>query len=113
MALLCVAISAAVFTTTVHAQDFKDVDGDRLVGRVTLPMVFPRLSRNTMIVGMLAWSLALANVWELDVLTASVFLALGATVGIRFLLFESVPEDQTSYLLYNVSPLHTPSGFLF
>lgn len=103
-ALLCVAISASVLATTIHAQDFKDVDGDRAVGRQTLPIVFPHLSRRTMVVGVLAWSIALACIWQLDVLTAALFLALGATVGLRFALYTSVREDQMSYVLYNVRP---------
>ncbi|KAF9238256.1 hypothetical protein BU15DRAFT_62665 [Melanogaster broomeanus] len=36
---LAVQLSVAVFATTLHCQDFKDVDGDRLMGRHTLPMI--------------------------------------------------------------------------
>lgn len=101
-ALMCIITSAAVLSTTIHAQDFKDVDGDRIVGRSTLPIAFPRLSRASMIVGLLAWSTVLAQLCQLDMITASLLLALGGAIGLRFLRYDSVSEDQFSYLLYNV-----------
>lgn len=91
-----------MFASTYHVQDFKDIEGDRLVGRRTLPIMFPTLSRQSVVVGLLAWSVALAVIWNLDVLAACVLLCLGATVGVRFLLYRTVPEDQVSFYLYNV-----------
>ena len=96
--------------STYHVQDFKDVEGDRLIGRRTLPIVAPQHARKTVISGLVAWSVALALIWELDVLASAVLLLLGAVVGGRFLLYRSVRADQVSFYLYNVRlPPVTPS----
>ena len=36
---MAVIASAGIFLTTIQAQDFKDTEGDRLIGRKTLPIV--------------------------------------------------------------------------
>ena len=94
--------STGIFASTIHAQDFKDVEGDSLIGRKTLPIVAPKHARKTILVGLLAWSVALNAIWHLDIVSSMTFLALAATVGVRFLLYKTVPDDQYSFYLYNV-----------
>lgn len=101
--MLAILLSAGVFLGTIHAQDFKDVHGDRLVGRKTLPILFPRHARKTVLASVFCWSAALAAVWELDALAAVLFVGLGAAVGVRFLVHTSMEEDQRSFYLYSVS----------
>ncbi|GJE96748.1 UbiA prenyltransferase family protein [Phanerochaete sordida] len=101
-AVLAICLSTGIMASTYHVQDFKDVEGDRLIGRRTLPIVAPRHARKTVIAGLVAWSLALARIWGLDTLTAAVLLLLGAAVGGRFLLYRTVRADQVSFYLYNV-----------
>ena len=95
-------MSAGAYGTTNQATDFKDVNGDRLMGRKTLPIAAPVLARPTLYVLMCAWSIALSKVWELDVFAAAAFCALGFAIAARFMLFKTVTADRKSCLLYNV-----------
>lgn len=94
--------SAAVITTTIHVQDFRDVVGDREAGRRTLPLVSEPLARLSVAATVLPWSIALARVWASEGIPAMIFVVLGGAVVTRFLLYRSVPDDKTSYKIYNV-----------
>ena len=112
VAVLAICLSTGIMASTYHVQDFKDVEGDRLIGRRTLPIVAPQHARKTVIGGLVAWSVALTLIWELDVLASAVLLLLGAVVGGRFLLCRSIRADQVSFYLYNVRlPMNTPYLF--
>ncbi|KAG7439168.1 uncharacterized protein BT62DRAFT_1081744 [Guyanagaster necrorhizus] len=90
---------ALIVLTTIHAQDFQDVPGDRIQGRKTLPIVAPVGSRISMILFLLTWSMWLG---ALSTALSHIFLLSAAViVGSRFLLFRSVPSDRLSYILYN------------
>lgn len=53
------AIMTMAVITTVHAQDFPDIEGDRMRGRRTMPLVYgQRVSRCSLAVLILIWSLA-------------------------------------------------------
>lgn len=91
-----------MLATTIHAQDFRDEDGDRAVGRRTIPLVFPRIARYTMLVMLPAWSLALATMWKLGDLTAP-FVLVAVFIGGRFVIVRTVCDDDMSYTWYNVS----------
>ena len=95
--------SACILATTIHAQDFKDVDGDIAVGRKTLPIVSPRMSRHSMLIGLPVCSLGIAYVWELQFVPCCALFCLAVLIGWRYVLHKDVESDQTSYLLYNVS----------
>ena len=100
-------MSGLVYLTTFHAQDFKDIDGDMLLGRSTLPILFPHIARASMFMGMLAWSVLLPFFWKLDWVVSSIFAALGLFVGIRFASRKArVVEDQISFYWYNVSHVY-------
>ncbi len=91
---------ALIVLTTIHAQDFQDVPGDRIQGRKTLPIVAPTASRISMIF-LLMWSMWLGVISQ--TIVAQIFLISGAiVVGGRFMLFRTVPADRISYVLYNV-----------
>ena len=99
-------MSGLVYLTTFHAQDFKDIDGDMLLGRSTLPILFPHIARASMFMGMLTWSILLPFFWKLDWAVSSIFVALGLFVGMRFASRKArVVEDQISFYWYNVSPI--------
>ncbi|KAF8839043.1 hypothetical protein BDN67DRAFT_817885 [Paxillus ammoniavirescens] len=99
---LAVQLSVAVFASTMHCQDFKDVDGDRLIGRRTLPMVFPVASRISAGLGLSLWSLCLCYIWDLDWLCTVAFVAYGCLVGARFMLYRSVEADRQSCKYYSM-----------
>ena len=91
-----------MFASTYHVQDFKDVEGDKLIGRQTLPIVHPKQARKTVIVGLLTWSIALVLIWELDIVSAAALVLLGTLIGLRFLKYKTIADDQVSFYLYNV-----------
>ncbi|KAF8551272.1 hypothetical protein OG21DRAFT_297790 [Imleria badia] len=100
-AQLAVQLSTAVFASTLHAQDFKDVSGDRLTGRCTLPIIFPFGSRLSVALGIPLWSICLSRVWRLDLLTATAFVLYSGYTGVRFLLHRSVDDDKRSCKFYS------------
>ncbi|KAI0077220.1 hypothetical protein K474DRAFT_1707524 [Panus rudis PR-1116 ss-1] len=102
IALNAVCISAAIITTTMHSQDFKDVIGDEKIGRATLPIIAPTFARYSIIWGLTIWSMTLAYVWDLNSRFAVAFLALGIFTGYRHVSLRSVKDDQISYYWYNV-----------
>lgn len=103
--LTSILMSAGAYGTTYQATDFKDIEGDRILGRKTIPIVAPVLSRPTLMALICIWSSCLAGVWKLGTLYALALNAYGLFVGARFVLFRTVVDDMRSCLLYNVSPL--------
>ncbi|KAH9851147.1 UbiA prenyltransferase family [Lenzites betulinus] len=102
IALCSVLASVGIFATTIHTQDFKDVDGDRSIGRRTIPIVFGEAARWTVIVPLCMWSLGLSVFWGLDVITAAAFTALAVYIGILYLRAQSVHEYQKAFYWYNL-----------
>ncbi|KAG1789066.1 UbiA prenyltransferase family [Suillus plorans] len=100
---LAVALSSIVFATTLHAQDFKDEEGDRLTGRHTLPTMFPKAARFSMMFGLPLWSYALSCIWKIDALSTTAFVLYGAFVGVRFVMYNTVGADKQSCKCYSVS----------
>ena len=101
---LAVQLTIAVFTSTVHCQDFKDVEGDRLTGRCTVPIMFPIASRLVVGLGLPIWSYLLCCIWDIDWLCTVAFVAYGCFVGGRFLCFRTRDADKRSCKYYSVSP---------
>ncbi|KAJ3002826.1 hypothetical protein NUW54_g5638 [Trametes sanguinea] len=95
--------NSAVIFTTIHAQDFKDIHGDRNIGRLTLPLAYPVASRLIVAVAVPIWSLWLAYHWQSAAVFRAVFLLFGSYVGARFGAWRTVNEDRASYRAYNVS----------
>ncbi|KAI0735534.1 UbiA prenyltransferase family-domain-containing protein [Earliella scabrosa] len=93
-------INALVVLTTIHAPDFEDAAGDRLDGRLTLPVAFPRGSRFVMAAMLLGWSAFLVRYWATGTVCTTVLLGLGTLAGVRFLLFDDAKADHTSFRLY-------------
>ncbi|KAH8108268.1 UbiA prenyltransferase family [Phellopilus nigrolimitatus] len=102
ISLLSVLCSAGIFATTIQAQDFKDIAGDALVGRRTLPLVYPSIARPTLMLALAAWSIGLSKVWGLNKESALAFNLLGVAVGGRFIAKNTMKSDQRSFYLYNV-----------
>lgn len=96
--------SFGIIWTTIQVQDFKDTEGDRLIGRRTMPLDAPAIARYTVIVTLLAWSAGLTFLWQVDLVTSLCFHALALLIGVRFLVYKTIPQDQVSYYIFNVSP---------
>jgi len=102
VAMIAVALSVVIFATTLHCQDFKDEEGDRLIGRKTLPIVFPALARTSVMVGLPLWSVCLTCLWKIDVICSVAFVAYAGLVGMRFMMFQGAQADRMSCKLYSL-----------
>ena len=100
LSILC---CVGVVTTTIHAEDFKDVVGDSLIGRKTLPIIAPAFTRYSFPFLTVGWSILLCMLWRLSLIVTVAYVALGMLVGYRFAIYNSVKEDQKSFYLYCVS----------
>ncbi|KAI6015867.1 UbiA prenyltransferase family-domain-containing protein [Pisolithus microcarpus] len=98
---IATGLTVAVFSSTLHAQDFKDADGDRQTGRRTFPIAYPVISRIAIGLAIPLWSILLALMWELDILSATAFVAYGCFVGTRFMLYRSGLDDKRSCKYYS------------
>lgn len=97
-----VAFSSVVFATTLHAQDFKDEEGDRLAGRRTLVTLFPTFARMSMMIGVPLWSLYLSRLWKVDLICSIAFIAYGTIVGARFMVYRTASAHKESCKLYSL-----------
>ncbi|KAG2116984.1 UbiA prenyltransferase family-domain-containing protein [Suillus discolor] len=102
-ALLAVLLSIAMFATTLQAQDFKDQEGDRSIGRRTLPIAHPSPARVSMFVGLPMWSICLTQVWRMDAYCSVAFVLYSGLVGLRFMVCKTTQADRLSCQLYSVS----------
>ncbi|KAI5886656.1 uncharacterized protein SCHCODRAFT_02693351 [Schizophyllum commune H4-8] len=93
--LLC---SGLVILTTLHAQDFAGIEGDRALGRRSFPVRSPQLSRACVYMDVALWSFLLACAWSM---TWMGFLGLGLVVARRFCSFLSIVEGQRSDVPHN------------
>ncbi|KAK0478050.1 UbiA prenyltransferase family [Armillaria luteobubalina] len=98
-ALIC---SGVIIFSTISAQDFADVKGDVLSGRRTLPIISPKGSRYYILVILPLWSGSLVRLWSIGPISGSIFVGLGAYVGIRFFWFRDEPSDRSNYVWYNI-----------
>jgi len=101
-ARLSVLCSAGIFFTTIQSQDFKDVEGDSLIGRQTIPIVHPKLAAPTLALILQAWGIGLSMLWHANLATAIAFNALSMAVGICYMASKTVKAYQRSFYLYNV-----------
>ncbi|KIJ62347.1 hypothetical protein HYDPIDRAFT_30601 [Hydnomerulius pinastri MD-312] len=99
---LAIQLTVAVFASTLHSQDFKDANGDRITGRRTLPILFPVGSRISIGLGIPVWSLFLCHLWDIDLLCSAAFIAYGCFVGARFMLYRTVADDKRSCKYYSL-----------
>jgi hypothetical protein len=102
-AVSAIFLSLAVFTSTLHAQDFKDVEGDRFIGRQTFPIAFPNLARTSMLIALPLWSIYLSRVWRVNTLCTLAFTGYAAMVGTRFMTCDTLQAARMSCKLYSVS----------
>ncbi|KAI0752518.1 UbiA prenyltransferase family [Daedaleopsis nitida] len=97
-----VLISLVIFTT-IHALDFKDIEGDGLIGRRTLPILYPLVSRLCTAALIPFWSLLLAYHYrDASPLISLGTVVLGLSTGARFAWKRSREADKMSGALYNI-----------
>ncbi|KAJ7502599.1 UbiA prenyltransferase family-domain-containing protein, partial [Mycena galericulata] len=110
---LAIFLSGSIFATTIYAQDFRDVVGDSLINRDTIPLRFGNPSRTMLLFGVVAWSIGLSLIWNVDIYSGVAFTAMGAYAGSRFIRHTTIEEDRKSYFYYNVwvSVAHILPGY--
>jgi 4-hydroxybenzoate polyprenyltransferase len=97
---------------TIHIQDFQDVDGDRKIGRTTLPAILnpPALVLVRRLTTAILWSFATissvigirhSDGWLVPLFAAVQFVGAAAT-GLRMLRTESLAQAETTYKMFYV-----------
>ncbi|KAH8800591.1 UbiA prenyltransferase family [Flagelloscypha sp. PMI_526] len=101
-ARISLLISGFIILTTIHAADFADVEGDTAQGRQTFPILYPRIAKGLVVLGVPFWTGLILQIWELHPFYSAVLLVLGFSVSALF--YEARDEAQCSkaYLLYNI-----------
>lgn len=99
---IAILISGALIFTTIHTQDFPDVEGDAKLGRVTFPIYAPEAARLFTVCVMPAWSLFLCRFWKMNMAMGAAFCTLGAITGFRFYWWRTQEHDARSYVIFNI-----------
>jgi hypothetical protein len=102
VSVTAVMINSILIFTAIQAQDFPDVEGDKVAGRVTFPIYAPQLSRLSMLFATIAWSVFLSWFWEVGPISTALFVSFGTNIGLRYYRWRSKEADKRSYLLFNV-----------
>ncbi|KAJ7173769.1 UbiA prenyltransferase family-domain-containing protein [Mycena filopes] len=101
--IIAVVMSGLIFTTTGHAQDFRDRDGDAAIGRKTLAIVLPQsFARWSLMILMFAWTIGLIHFWGPPPAFSILFCGLAALTTVKFVLNHSIEADRVSYWWYNI-----------
>jgi len=89
--------------STIHVQDFPDVEGDTAQNRKIIPILAPVISRILTGAMIIFWSIYMAFVWRVGIWCSGVLLAVGLVIAWRLLFLCTTSEDRQSYVIYNVS----------
>ncbi|KAJ7885019.1 UbiA prenyltransferase family-domain-containing protein [Mycena leptocephala] len=101
--IIAVVLSGLIFTTTGHAQDFRDRDGDMVMGRKTLAIVLPQtFARWSLTALILAWTVGLVYLWGPPMVISAVFFALAVYTTANYVKDYSQEADRVSYWWYNI-----------
>jgi 4-hydroxybenzoate polyprenyltransferase len=100
--LISFAVNALIIFSTIHAQDFRDEVGDKLMGRRTIPIVWPEASRVWILAILTAWSVGLSWACGMAIPFSVPFCFLSLFVGLRFFQKRTADADRRSYLYYNI-----------
>ncbi|KAI5900744.1 uncharacterized protein SCHCODRAFT_02559621 [Schizophyllum commune H4-8] len=102
LARSALAMTGAIFATTGYAQDFRDRAGDAAVGRNTVPLILPRLSRWLLGVSLFGWTSALVYYWEPPVAFAFLLGGIGLTSTMLFARGCTEAADARAYWWYSM-----------
>src|SRR5260221_1437099 len=97
-ALISFAINTLIILSTIHAQDFRDQVGDKLMGRRTIPIVWPEGSRVWILAMLTTWSVGLSWACNLAIRFSIPFCCLSLFVGLRFFRQRTADADRRSSL---------------
>ncbi|KAI1803004.1 UbiA prenyltransferase family-domain-containing protein [Daldinia bambusicola] len=98
-----VALTSAIITTTVFAQDFPDIDGDKLRHRKTLPLLYTETYSRALLAGfILFWSLVSPIFWNVGGAAWSGSVSIGSVMAFLTLFGKSKVIDETVWKLWCV-----------
>ena len=100
---ISIAMSAGIIFTTIHVQDYKDIQGDLAAGRITLPIAYPMSSRPVTAFLLITWSWGISRTSHLDNVMEAVIGILSLVVGTSFVARTDSRADKISFYWYNVS----------
>ena len=94
-------VCACAISTTIHAQDLPDVEGDAARGRVTIPLLLgDRLSRISLVFGVVFWSFICPWFWHLSLLGFVPTVLAGCVFVFQTLYYRDVKSDKLVWKLW-------------
>ena len=103
IAIRALRSSGLIILSTIHVQDFPDVEGDIALNRKTIPIVAPVISRALTSIMIIFWSVYIAIIWRIGNWCSGVLLSVGLIVAWRLYFLRTASEDKKSRATYNVS----------
>lgn len=102
MLIYWIALTAAIVMTTIHAQDFPDVAGDKVRGRKTIPLLFNETwARGTLAGLVLFWSIVCLRFWNVNSTLAWMeVLGIGVTISLKTTLDRTQSSDEIVWRLW-------------
>ena len=95
------AMIFAIVFTTMQVQDLKDQEGDKLRGRITMPLVLgDKVARWSIAAPVMLWSFACPAFWSLDARGYIAPLVFGITVAVRVMLLRSKEADSLTWKIW-------------
>jgi 4-hydroxybenzoate polyprenyltransferase len=96
------ALIFAIVATTLQAQDMEDVEGDRVRGRLTLPLLIgDGPARWSIAVLVAVWSVVCPVYWRLEWSGYVLPIAVGFTIAWRSLVLRSIEADKRTWRVWN------------
>ncbi|KAI1464445.1 UbiA prenyltransferase family-domain-containing protein [Daldinia caldariorum] len=96
-------LTSVIITTTVFAQDFPDIDGDKIRHRNTLPLLYAETySRALLAIFILFWSLVSPIFWNVRGTAWSVSVSIGSVMAFLTLFGKSKAIDEAVWKLWCV-----------
>ncbi|KAI0486178.1 UbiA prenyltransferase family-domain-containing protein [Xylaria cf. heliscus] len=94
-------IIVAALATTAHAQDFRDMEGDKAAGRRTIPLVIGDFhARMAVAIGLFIWTPTACYFWDAELRHGMVTYISAALVAGNLLRHRTRKGDVVSYRLY-------------
>lgn len=94
-------LTGFVIFTTVHAQDFPDIEGDAARGRATMPLLYGQTaSRISLAVGVLVWSVVCPAYWQLGLLGYLLPITVGGMQAVITCFYRSQVADEIVWKLW-------------
>ena len=103
ISLKALVYNSLMILSTIHVQDFPDVEGDTAQNRKTIPILAPVISRILTSAMIIFWSIYMGFIWRVGIWCSGVLLAVGLVIAWRLWFLRTTSEDRISYVIYNVS----------